>query len=171
MSTILCEDRDRLRRIVLARPDKANALSADMMLALAAAIRDASDVDLVTISGRGARGFTAGADIAEFLAGGEKIPPAIAFQLCATGRLLGAKEARDLGLVTDIVPAACFAEAVEATLQFYHERIEAIRIGRNAMRIARSLDLEARFERLAPLMHENFHRPGVRETIARYLKG
>ena len=48
----------------------------------------------------------------------EKISPALAFQLCATGRLLAATEARTLGLVTDVVPVAQFATAVADRVAF-----------------------------------------------------
>lgn len=235
-------DRDGIRHILIDRPGKANALTADMMHALAGAVRSAAHCDLVLIEGSGAAGFCAGADIAEFLQGDhlerqeeglkaiaaalaassrpiaavihgrtlgagvlisslsdiviasdnlafglpeirfnmypvmveaaleEKISPAMAFQLCATGRLLDAAEARTLGLVSDIVSMAHFAAEVQERVAFYRDRVEALAIGRRALRITRPSDLQARIEALAPLMHENFHRPGVRQTIGRYLK-
>lgn len=237
------EDRDGVRSIAIERAGKANALTADMMFALADAVRAAGDVALVLIEGRGAGGFCAGADIAEFLQGGdrlerqeqglkaivagiatsprpvvaaihgrtlgagvliaslcdlviaadnlafglpeirfnmypvivqaaleEKVSEAVAFQLCATGRLLDAVEARALGLVSDIVPAASFAVGVAERATFYRDRIEALQIGRRARTGRKGPDVETRIARLAPLMHENFSRPGVRDTIARYLK-
>jgi len=100
----------------------------------------------------------------------EKVSAAIAFQLCATGRLLDAAEARALGLISDIMPAVSFAAGVADRAAFYRDRVEALSIGRRAMRSGGSSDVLARIVRLAPLMHENFGRPGVRETIARYLK-
>jgi enoyl-CoA hydratase len=237
------EDRDGIRSIAINRAEKANALTAGMMFALADAVRTADDAKLVLIEGRGTAGFCAGADIAEFLQGGdylerqeeglkaivaslatsprpviaaihgrtlgagvliaslcdlaiaadnlafglpeirfnmypvivqaaleEKVSEAIAFQLCATGRLLDAVEARSLGLVSDIVPAASFAAGVAARTEFYRDRIEALQIGRRAKAKREGSDVQVRIARLAPLMHENFNRPGVRETIARYLK-
>lgn len=101
----------------------------------------------------------------------EKVSPATAFQMCAGGRLVDAAEARALGLVTDILPAAGFAAGVEPRLAFYRDNAEALSIGRRARQVLKPSDLPARMDRLAPLMHENFHRPGVRETIARYLGG
>lgn len=237
------EDGVRTRRIVIERPDKANALTAEMMYALAAAVREAP-AELIVIEGRSSRGFSAGADIAEFLQGDEhlacqeeglrdivdsfaasfrpilavihgrtlgagvlvaalcdvviaaddlqfglpeihfnmypvvvhavleeKIPPALAFQLCATGRLLDATEARNLGLVTDIVAAERFAVEAAERIAFYEARADALSIGHRALRAARPLSaVRERLARLAPLMHENFNRPGVRETIARYLR-
>lgn len=239
---IRCEDRDGIRAIAIDRADKANALTADMMAALAEAIRADTDSALVLIEGRGDAGFCAGADIAEFLQGDrlerqedglkavvaslagssrpvvaaihgrtlgagvliaalcdlviaadnlvfglpeirfnmypvivqaaleQKISEAIAFQLCATGRLLDAVEARSLGLVSDIVPTASFAAGVADRSAFYRDRIEALRIGRRARSGGGAADVTARIASLAPLMHENFNRPGVRDTIARYLK-
>jgi enoyl-CoA hydratase len=235
------QDRDGVRSILIDRADKANALTANMMHALAEAIETA-DGQLVLIEGSGMRGFCAGADIAEFLqedqlerqeeglqaivaaiaashrpiiaaihgrtlgagvliaalsdlviaadnlafglpeiqfnmypvivqaALVEKVSEAVAFQLCATGRLLDAAEARHLGLVSDIVPAGSFVAGVADRVAFYRERVEALGIGRRATRSGGSSDILARVARLAPLMHENFSRPGVRETIARYLK-
>lgn len=237
------EDRDGIRSITIDRAEKANALTAGMMVALANAVRAAGDVGLVVIEGRGTAGFSAGADIAEFLQGGEylerqeeglkaivtslatsprpvvaaihgrtlgagvliasmcdlviaadnlafglpeirfnmypvmvqaaleeKVSEAVAFQLCATGRLLDAVEARSLGLVSDIVPVASFAAGVAERAVFYRDRIEALQIGRKAKAAREGSNVQARLARFAPLMHENFSRPGVRETIARYLK-
>jgi len=237
------EDRGGIRSITIDRAEKANALSAGMMVALANAVQTARDAKLVLIEGRGTAGFSAGADIAEFLQGGdhlerqeqglkaivaslttsprpviaaihgrtlgagvliaslcdlviaadnlafglpeirfnmypvivqaaleEKVSEALAFQLCATGRLLDAVEARSLGLISDIVPVASFAADVAARTEFYRDRIEALQIGRRAKARRDGSDVQARIARLARLMHENFNRPGVRETIARYLK-
>lgn len=236
------QDRDGVRSILIDRADKANALTADMMRALAEAIETAADAELVLIEGRGMRGFCAGADIAEFLQGDqlerqeeglkaivaalaaslrpvvaaihgrtlgagvliaalsdlviaaddlafglpeirfnmypvivhaaleEKVSGAIAFQLSATGRLLDAVEARQLGLVSDILPAGSFAAGIADRVAFYRERVEVLGIGRRVARDGGSPDVLARITRLAPLMHENFSRPGVRETIARYLR-
>lgn len=237
------QDRDGIRSVTIDRAEKANALTADMMFAIADAVRAAGDVKLVLIEGRGTAGFSAGADIAEFLQGGaylerqeeglkaivaslasssrpvvaaihgrtlgagvlitslsdltiaadnlafglpeirfnmypvmvqaaleEKVSEVVAFQLCATGRLLDATEARALGLISDIVPAASFEAGVAERVAFYRDRIEALQIGRKAKAMREGSDVQARIARLAPLMHENFNRPGVRETIARYLK-
>jgi enoyl-CoA hydratase/carnithine racemase len=101
----------------------------------------------------------------------EKISPALAFQLCATGRLLSAVEVRALGLVTDIVPVDTFAADLADRVAFYRNSAEALTIGRRALRTTRPSQVGERIARLAPLMHENFSRPGVRETIARYFSG
>jgi enoyl-CoA hydratase len=64
-------DDQAVRRIELDRPDKANALTAAMMAAIARAVREAvaADAELLVISGKGRRGFCAGADIKEFAQG------------------------------------------------------------------------------------------------------
>lgn len=238
---IQSRDDGRIRRILLNRPAKANALTAEMMHALAAAVRRGSGADIILVEGQSERGFSAGADIAEFLLGGEhlqrqeeglkdivtaftesprpviatihgrtlgagvmiaalcdlviaadnlvfglpeirfnmypvivhavleeKVSPALAFQLCATGRLLDAVEARAFGLITDLVPNANFATELANRVAFYHKSVEAITIGRRALRIARPSRVIERIAKLAPLMHENFSRPGVREAIAQY---
>jgi enoyl-CoA hydratase len=241
--TIRVNDGGAIRRIVIDRPDKANALTAAMMHALAEAMRGGFHADVILLEGNSERGFSAGADIAEFLQGDEhlqrqeqglkdivsafvdsprpiiaaihgrtlgagvllaalsdlviaadnlmfglpevrfnmypvvvhavleeKISPALAFQLCATGRLLTAAEARGLGLVSDVVPIAKFATEVAERVAFYQKNAEALTIGRRALRTTRPSEVYERIVRLAPLMHENFSRPGVRETIARYFR-
>jgi len=241
---IRVHESDRIHRVLIDRPERANALTADMMHALADAVRSGSRADIILLEGQSESGFSAGADIAEFLRGGEhlqrqeeglkdivsaffesarpiiaaihgrtlgagvlvvalcdlviaadnlmlglpeirfnmypvivhavleeKISPALAFQLCATGRLLAAIEARTLGLVTDVVPVAQFSTAVADQVAFYQKNAEALTIGRRALRIARSSEISERIVRLAPLMHENFSRPGVREAIVRYFEG
>jgi enoyl-CoA hydratase/carnithine racemase len=70
---IRIEDRDRIRRIVIDRPGKANALTAAMMHALADALRGGSHTGMIMLEGRSERGFSAGTDIAEFLQGGENL--------------------------------------------------------------------------------------------------
>lgn len=241
--TVRVEEGSAIRRIVIDRADKANALTAAMMHALADAVRGGVHADVILLEGSSARGFSAGADIAEFLQGGEhlqrqeeglkdivsafvdsrrpiiaaihgrtlgagvlvatlsdlviaadnlmfglpeirfnmypvvvhavleeKISPAQAFQLCATGRLLSAVEARAVGLVSDVVPVATFASDVADRVAFYQKSAEALMIGRRALRTDRPPQVHERLSRLAPLMHENFSRPGVRETIARYFR-
>src|SRR4030081_974527 len=61
------EDRDRVRHIVLDRPDKRNAIHHDMVLELRDAARDAyeaTDVHCVVLRGEG-RAFSAGIDLSQ----------------------------------------------------------------------------------------------------------
>lgn len=240
-------DAQGVRRVVLARPDKANALDAAMMTALAAAARGAAAAGcrLIVLQGDSPKGFCAGADIAEFArgeaelraqehalldmidalaatplpllalahgrtlgAGGiltsladvvlaaddlsfgfpeirfnmypvivhaalmQKVPGPFAAQLCATGRLLDAREALAAGLVSEVLPGADFAAAAEERLRFYAERHAALEMARRARRVTvPDTALRARLAELAPMMTENYRRPGVRETIASFLRG
>jgi len=69
MSHVRIETQDRIRRIELARPEKKNALTADMYAALAAAFESAdadADVRVVLIHGAGGA-FTSGNDVRDFL--------------------------------------------------------------------------------------------------------
>lgn len=241
---IRVREADGIRRILIDRPAKVNALSAAMLHDLAAAIAAPGAARLAVIAGEGPRGFCAGADIAEFMESGahltrqeegltalvdacvhsprpllalvhgrtlgagvllaglcdvvlaaedlafglpeirfnmypvvvhavleEKISPALAFQLCATGRILDAGETRALGLVSEILPAEGFHAAAEPRVRFYAQNAEALAIGRRARTALCPSRLPERMARLAPLMHENYGRLGVRETIARYLAG
>ncbi len=61
-------DRGRLRRITLARADKANALTGAMLRALEAGVLQAADASVLVLTGAG-RVFSAGADLDEMQAG------------------------------------------------------------------------------------------------------
>ena len=68
-ASVLSEIADRTARITLNRPDKRNALSLEMMLALEAALREASaapGVRAIVIAGNGPA-FSAGHDLAEMV--------------------------------------------------------------------------------------------------------
>jgi enoyl-CoA hydratase/carnithine racemase len=99
-----------------------------------------------------------------------KISGARARQLCLSGQLLKAEPARDLGLVTDVLPAEDFERLSAERLAFYIARREALVIARKARLLLEPPDCAVgRIEALEPLMHENFARPGVQETIRGYL--
>ncbi len=68
MSTLLTDDRGRVRILTMNRPEKRNALNTDLTRALLEGLRgaDAAEtVGCVVLTGAG-RGFCAGADLAEF---------------------------------------------------------------------------------------------------------
>jgi 2-(1,2-epoxy-1,2-dihydrophenyl)acetyl-CoA isomerase len=75
--TVLVEDRDRVRTILLNRPEKLNALTDqlanEMIDAIEAADRD-DDVNVILLTGAG-RGFCAGLDLTQRLSG---TPPTVA---------------------------------------------------------------------------------------------
>jgi len=71
---VIMEQRDRQRWLRLNRPDKANALSLQLMAELTAEIRQCeieSEVRSVVITGAGARVFCAGVDVREMPADGD----------------------------------------------------------------------------------------------------
>lgn len=236
-----------LRRIELDRPDKANALTAAMMEAIARAVREAlaAGAELLIISGKGSRGFCAGADIAEFAQGEDylkaqeqalcelidaladsslpvfvlahgrtlgagailasladvvlaadnlllgfpeihfnmypvivhaalmqKVSGPIASQLCTTGRLLNAAEAQAAGLVSEVLPTPSFDADAAGRVRFFSERRAALAMAKRAARATVPIEpLRQRLALLAPMMMENYCRPGVQETIASYLAG
>lgn len=236
-----------LRRIELDRPDKANALSAAMMQAIARAVREAlaASAEILIISGKGGRGFCAGADIAEFAQGEDylkaqeqalcelidaladsplpvfvlahgrtlgagailasladvvlaadnlllgcpeirfnmypvivhaalmqKVSGPIASQLCTTGRLLNAAEAQAAGLVSEVLPTPSFDADAASRVRFFSERRAALAMAKRAARATVPIEpLRQRLALLAPMMMENYRRPGVQETIASYLAG
>ncbi len=62
------EDQGRMRRITLARPDKANALTREMLSSLETAVLGASRASVIVLTGSG-KVFSAGADLEEMKAG------------------------------------------------------------------------------------------------------
>lgn len=66
---VLVEKKDRIATITVNRPDKLNALDAEVIVALAVALeqlRKDDDVRVAILTGAGEKAFIAGADIAEF---------------------------------------------------------------------------------------------------------
>ena len=66
---VLVEKTDRVATITVNRPDKLNALNAEVIVSLAMALerlRQDPDVRVVVLTGAGEKAFIAGADIAEF---------------------------------------------------------------------------------------------------------
>jgi methylglutaconyl-CoA hydratase len=101
-----------------------------------------------------------------------RLSPAIAAQMCLGAGVLTATQAREAGIVTELLPTAGFADAGRARVGYYIER----RYGLAGMRRARNMSQATRtmceqLEAVAPLMMENFNAPGVRERIAQYLDG
>ena len=231
------------RTVTLNRPRKANALSAAMMETLAAAAAGTRAEDILVLRSASSTLFCAGADIAEFVAGGDalaaqehallnmirrlascpapvvavargkasgagaimlaladvvlaaddleiacpeirfgmfpiiveavlqsRLPATLATRLCLTGQALAAQEAARFGLVTEVLPAATFEVEAASRLAIYLERAQALRIARTSrLRLHPPAALLERVERVAPLMAENFTRPGVRARIQDYL--
>jgi enoyl-CoA hydratase len=100
----------------------------------------------------------------------ERVSAPLAFQLCASGRMLSAREALDQGIVTEVLAADGFAAAAAARLDFYAARAEALMLGRQAMAMAPDASAAARIERLQPLLRQSYAQPFVREGIAALLR-
>ncbi|WP_353146044.1 enoyl-CoA hydratase/isomerase family protein [Pollutimonas bauzanensis] len=99
-----------------------------------------------------------------------KISSAQARQLCISGQPLDAKAAQGLGLVTDIFTTQDFDSYAQQRLEFYTKRREALLIARKARLLTDSpASALQQLDMLEPLMHENFDRPGVQESIRKYL--
>lgn len=98
-----------------------------------------------------------------------RLSPALAQQLCLSGRAVDAAEALSLGLITEALPAAGFEPAAAARVRHYRERLVALRTLRQARRggePARQLLLQ--LPRVAPLMARNHADAGVRARIEAY---
>lgn len=100
----------------------------------------------------------------------ERVSAPLAFQLCASGRMLSAREARDLGIVTEVLPVEGFAAAAAARLDFYAARAEGLMLGRQAMAMAPDASAAVRIARLQPLLRQSYAQPIVREGIAALLR-
>ena len=238
-------DDDRIRRITLDRPGKANALTTPMMRAVAGAIASASrdGVRMIVLSGNGARGFCAGADLGE-LAGGpaqhraqaeallkltasfadapvpvvslvhanclgagvmlaclscvviaaadaaigfpemqfgmfpamvhavllERVAAPLAYQLCIGSGRLSAAEARQIGIVTDVLAAEQFAEKSRERCGFYADRLAALACARRADRREAVMPVVERVRRARALIEENLAAPEVHVLLESALR-
>ena len=100
----------------------------------------------------------------------QKVSGPIASQLCTTGRLLDAAEAQSAGLVSEVLPAASFDAEAASRIRFFSERRAALAMAKRAARATVPIEpLRQRLALLAPMMLENYRRPGVQETISGYL--
>lgn len=98
----------------------------------------------------------------------QRVPQAIAWQLCATGRALGAHEAHRLGLVTEVLPATGFREAAERRIAAFGELRATLALGRRFMQEAATLPLDAQMRLAGTMMHDNVALPGVSSAIENY---
>lgn len=100
-----------------------------------------------------------------------RLPESQAAQLCLSGRLLDAMEARALGLVTHIVPQAEFEARSAELVAFHRDRSAALRIAKRAFAAGEAGQrVRERARSIAPLMIENYQAPGVRARIEAVLR-
>lgn len=96
----------------------------------------------------------------------ERLPAALAFQILAGGRMMGAAEAYGFGFLTEILPADTVAEAAEARIAYYRDRLDALAAGRRILRMENRLSMAEKTARLAPLLAENHAAPSVRRLLS-----
>jgi enoyl-CoA hydratase/carnithine racemase len=94
-----------------------------------------------------------------------RIPSSLAWQLCATGRALGAEEAFRLGLVTEVLPKNGFREMAEGRLNHYIDIRASLVLGREFATKATDLPFGEQMKLAGSMMHRNFAAPGVDEAI------
>lgn len=99
-----------------------------------------------------------------------KISAANARQLCLSGAPLAAAGALQLGLVTEVLESSRFDDLAADRLAYYLSKRDALEIARKGRLLMEPPEKFTRkVELLEPLMHENFSRPGVQDTIKSYL--
>ncbi|TWA85294.1 enoyl-CoA hydratase [Azospirillum brasilense] len=96
----------------------------------------------------------------------ERLPAALAFQILAGGRMMDAAEAYGFGFLTEILPADGFAEAAEARIAWYRDRLDALAAGRRILRMESRPSMAEKTARLAPLLTENHAAPSVRRLLS-----
>lgn len=96
----------------------------------------------------------------------ERLPAALAFQILAGGRMMDAAEAYGFGFLTEILPADGFAEAAEARIAYYRDRLDALAAGRRILRMEDRPSMAEKTARLAPLLAENHAAPSVRRLLS-----
>ncbi|MBC7138946.1 MAG: enoyl-CoA hydratase/isomerase family protein [Defluviimonas sp.] len=97
-----------------------------------------------------------------------RIPHSLAWQLCATGRALGADEAFGLGLVTEVLPMEGFRERAEERVRHYLDIRASLALGLEFTANAASLPFAGQMKLAGGMMHRNFAAPGVDEAIERH---
>lgn len=99
-----------------------------------------------------------------------RVAPALSQRLCLGGASLSAEDACRAGLVTEVLPADGFGLAAQARVDWYLERSSGLHTARQArQRTQPPQAVLARVRAVAPLMAENYERPGVRDRILGYL--
>ncbi|OYD81944.1 enoyl-CoA hydratase/isomerase family protein [Azospirillum brasilense] len=96
----------------------------------------------------------------------ERLPGALAFQILVGGRMMDAAEAYGFGFLTEILPAEGFADAAEARIAYYRDRLDALAAGRRILRMENRPSMAEKTERLAPLLAENHAAPSVRRLLS-----
>lgn len=99
-----------------------------------------------------------------------RVSERMAWQLCASGRLLDAAEARDLGLVSEILAHDGFAAAVEERIAFYAEAAPVLRTTLRRPEAAMG-PAATRVKAALPAMLHNYQMPGVLDAILQHMPG
>lgn len=99
----------------------------------------------------------------------ERLSPRLAWQLCASGRVVGASEAQTLGLVTEIMPTAGYAARAAERIGTYIANRQALGFGREISMKQGDQPLASRLEHARRLMLVNSSLPGVAERVRAYL--
>ncbi|MFP3334696.1 hypothetical protein SB761_28805, partial [Pseudomonas sp. SIMBA_064] len=87
-------------------------------------------------------------------------------QILVGGRMMDAAEAYGFGFLTEILPAEGFADAAEARIAYYRDRLDALAAGRRILRMENRPSMAEKTERLAPLLAENHAAPSVRRLLS-----
>ncbi len=100
----------------------------------------------------------------------ERLSPAVASQLCGTGRVLDAERCLDVGMVAQILPSTEFRAEADRAIGWYAERADVFDLMRPAVRVVDADRLESRLHETAPLMLRNYALPGVADRIGAVLR-
>jgi enoyl-CoA hydratase/carnithine racemase len=143
-------------------------------VATAAGCQLVATADLAVASGQ-ARFCTPGVDIGLFcstpaVALSRAVPAKAAMEMLLTGEMIGAEEARRIGLVNRVVPPDELAEATMALAAHIAARsAHTVRIGKAAFHRQRGLKLADAYEHCAAVMTENLLAEDAIEGIGAFL--
>lgn len=99
------------------------------------------------------------------------IPPRAAFEMLVTGGFIPAERARELGLVSRVVPAEQLpAAAMELAQTIAAKLPSAVRLGKRAFRQLQDRTLEAAYDEAAGIMCANLRDADTAEGIAAFLE-
>ncbi|WP_213766854.1 enoyl-CoA hydratase-related protein [Caballeronia sp. dw_19] len=100
----------------------------------------------------------------------QKLPPSLVYAICVGARVLSARDAWSLGLVTELLDADVFEETARERAGFYVTRSAAILHGREMTQASAGEALPVRVARAEGIIGRNLAEPEVAAMLAGYRK-
>lgn len=100
----------------------------------------------------------------------QKFPPSLVHAMCVGERVLSARDAWSVGLVTELIEADVFETTLQERTGFYVTRSAAILYGREMTQVSRGQTLLARVAQAEGIIGRNLAEPEVAALLSGYRK-